>query len=339
MRPLTSPLRVTSLLPVRAGVPVVLAAVLLAACGTGGEYEPTALPTSASSSAAGPTPSGSASPSPSVTCSGDVTASYDPVPSLAAGRQLAGVKKIAQDGTLTVGVSADTRLLGARNPETNVIEGFDIDAARAVAEALFGDPSKVTLRVITAADRIPLLASGEVELVARNMTITCERWQQIAFSGVYYLAGQRVLVAANSPATSIADLPKGARVCAPRGSTSLAKLKDYPALVPVASDTHTGCLVLLQQGQADAITGDDTVLAGLVAQDPYTKVVGPKFTQEPYGLGVAATNREFVRFVNAALDDYRADGGWQASYNRWLAGPLGAATPPRPVYGRSGPTG
>jgi polar amino acid transport system substrate-binding protein len=184
-----------------------------------------------------------------------------------------------------------------------------------------------------------MLAEGEVEMVARNFTINCDRWQQIAFSGVYYLAGQRVLVPLNSPARSIATLPEGARVCAPRASTSLAKLEDYPSLEPVPAATHTACLVLLQQGQADAITGDDTVLAGLVAQDPYTKVVGPKFTDEPYGLGINAEAVDFVRFVNAALDEYRTSGAWQASYDRWLAPSLGAAGPPTPVYGRRGPTG
>jgi len=311
--------------------------VVLAACGTGGAYAPTVIPTGTTASAG--SGSGSSPSAGTARCTGPVTASYDPASSPAAGLALPGVQQITKDGTLTVGVSADTRLLGARNPATNVIEGFDIDVAHAMAKALFGDPSKVTLRVITAADRIPALQDGRVELVARAMTINCARWQQIAFSGVYYLAGQRVLVPSGSTARSIADLPKGSRVCAPSGSTSLAYLSKYPSLVPVGADTHTGCLVMLQQGQVDAITGDDVVLAGLAAQDPYTKVIGPKLTQEPYGLGINKDNRDFVAFANAALDQYEKDGGWQVSYDRWLAGPLGPGKAPTPVYGRRGPTG
>jgi len=311
-----------------------LTAVLVSACGTGA-YAPTVVPTT-TAAGGGSSPAPSASPA---TCTGDVTASYDPASSTAAGRQLPGVQEVMKDGTLTVGVSADTRLLGARNPATNVIEGFDIDTAHAVAKALFGDENKITLKVITAADRIPDLQNGSVEMVARNFTVNCARWQQVAFSAVYYLAGQRVLVPTGSTAKSIADLPKGSRVCAPSGSTSLAKLATYPALKPVAAGTHTECLVMLQQGQVDAITGDDVVLAGLVAQDPYTKVIGPKFTQEPYGLGINSKNRDFVAFANAALAQYEKDGGWQASYNRWLRDPLGPGRPPTPVYGRRGPTG
>ena len=85
----------------------------------------------------------------------------------------------------------------------------------------------------------------------------------------------------------------------------------------------------------DAITGDDTVLAGLAAQDPYAQVVGTAFTAEPYGLGVNAKNVDLVQFVNGVLARAKADGRWAAAYDRWLAGALGPApAPPAPVYGR-----
>jgi polar amino acid transport system substrate-binding protein len=243
--------------------------------------------------------------------------------------------KIRKRGRLVAGVSADTLLLGARNPVTGRIEGFDIDVLRAVAQAIFGDPDKVELRVITAADRIPLLQKGKVDIVARNMTITCDRWKDIAFSTEYYRAGQKVLVPLGSRATDLAAL-KGQKVCAPKGSTSLDKLGQYGGVIPVPADTHTACLVLFQQGTVDAITGDDTVLAGLAAQDPYARVVGRAFTAEPYGLGVSKEHVDLVRFVNGVLEQMRRDGRLTAAYDRWLKPALGpAAAPPTPVYGRS----
>ena len=95
--------------------------------------------------------------------------------------------------------------------------------------------------------------------------------------------------------------------------------------------------MLFQQGAVDAITGDDTVLAGLAAQDPYAAVVqAPAFTAEPYGLGVNQEHVDFVRFVNGVLEQMRADGRWTKSYNTWLADALGKApAPPEPVYGRA----
>ena len=122
----------------------------------------------------------------------------------------------------------------------------------------------------------------------------------------------------------------------PTGTSSLRpKLRTYAGVVAVAA-THTGCLVLLQQGKIDAITGDDTVLAGLAAQDPYAVVTtAAAVTAEPYGLGFKADAVGLVRAVNGLLDAMKSDGRWTQIYTRWLAGPLGPAPkPPASVYGR-----
>jgi polar amino acid transport system substrate-binding protein len=245
------------------------------------------------------------------------------------------MKKIQDRGRLIAGVSADTLLLGARNPLTGQIEGFDIDMLKAVSKAIFNDPNRIEYRVITTAQRIPALTDGSVDIVARALTINCDRWSQIDFSTEYYRAGQKILVAKGSPVTSLADL-KGKRVCAPTGSTALDKLAATPGIIPVGSATHTGCLVLFQQDKVDAITDDDTILAGLAAQDPYASVVkGPAFTVEPYGLGVSRANPEFVQFVNNVLAQMRADGQWTGNYDTWLKAALGPApAPPAAVYGR-----
>ena len=174
-------------------------------------------------------------------------------------------------------------------------------------------------------------------MVARNMTITCDRWKSIAFSAEYYLAGQKILVRKGSDITGLSSLA-GHRVCAPLGTSSMDNLiKEAPKAIPVAADNHTGCLALFQQSQVAAITGDDTVLAGLAAQDPYAVVPKQKaFTAEPYGLGFNEDDVDFVRFVNALLDQMRADREWTRIYNRWLRDALGPAPePPKPVYGRT----
>lgn len=306
---------------------------VLAGC-SGVTYAETQLPTSAA-----PKPTSSTPAAPAPTCS-NATQSYDPLPSLPSRGDItdASMRRIIDKGFITVGVSADTYLFGARNAFTGGIEGFDIDVARAVAKAIFGDSSKVQLRVITADDRKPLLKNREIDMVARNMSMTCDRWNDIGFSAEYYRSGQKVLVSKALPGAkdlTLADL-KGKRVCAPTGTTSLAKLQQVKGPVVVTAGTHTGCLVLLQQGKADAITGDDTVLAGLAAQDPNTVVTSAKaITVEPYGLGVNKADVYLARYLNRVIADLEADGGWKAIYNHWLAAPLGPApAPPTPVYGR-----
>ncbi|GAB2765750.1 glutamate ABC transporter substrate-binding protein [Nocardioides salsibiostraticola] len=310
---------------------VVALLMVLTACG----YDPTVVPTPEPAAAATP-----GEPSTTPEC-GDATATYP------ASAQTNGpaVSRILQRKRLIVGVSADTYLLASRNPIAGKIEGFDIDMVNAVATALFGSkgPSKVTLRVISAADRIPVLQSGEVDLVVRNMTINCSRWEDIAFSNEYYRSGQKVLVRKDLADDGV-DSPEelaGLRVCAPANTTSLDNIRTAsPEAVLVPAANHTGCLVKLQQGEIDAITGDDTVLAGLAAQDPYA-VVPPQqaFTEEPYGIGANSADVDLVRFLNSVLEQERADGGWQQSYQRWL-GPLlnVPGEQPKPNYTRPLPS-
>jgi polar amino acid transport system substrate-binding protein len=325
--------------PFQARRPLPLAVVLLAlvalisGCAVFGTT-PTPLPTPAPSAQ----PTAAASSAAPVTCT-NALASYRPsgaLPSpgdLPAGSTMA---KIRDRGRLIAGVSADTYKLASRNPLNGRIEGFDIDMVKAIAKAIFGDENSYELRVITAAQRIPALEDGSVDVVARAMTINCARWTQIAFSTEYYAAGQKILVRKGSKATKISDL-NGQKVCAPNGTSSMDNLKaKAPKAVAVGADSHTGCLVLFQQGEVAAITGDDTVLAGLAAQDPYAVVPDQQaFTAEPYGIGINKRNVDLARFVNARLEQMRGNGEWTAIYNRWLAGPLGPApAPPKAVYGR-----
>lgn len=238
--------------------------------------------------------------------------------------------EIRARGYLIAGVDPGTYHFGFFDPGNGQFEGFDIDMLHAIAEAIFGDPSKIKFKSITDAERISAVRSGSVDVVAHTMIITCARLRKAAFSTVYFDTGQRVLVPGNSPATSIADLG-GQRVCATKGSISLANVAVAPSRpVPVAAPYWSDCLVLLQQDQVSAISTDAAILIGLRAQDPETKLIGPQFTNDPYGLAMSRKHPDFVRFVNAVLARMRADGRWAASYRRWIGSP--APAPPKARY-------
>jgi polar amino acid transport system substrate-binding protein len=290
-----------------------------------------------------PTESAPSAPAPASTCEnveGQVEPSYSPTSpdSIPTGSTM---DTIRANGALRVGVSADTLLMGARNPLTGQIEGFDIDVLHEISRAIFGDPNRLQFKVITSAQRLDVLtpdANGQtqVDIVARTMTINCARWETIAFSTEYYAAGQKVLVAGDEEATSIDDLDAlgDQKVCAPASTTTLTRLESYSGIEAVPAATHTECLVLFQQGKVDAITGDDTILAGFAAQDPYAKVVGEAINAEPYGLGMPADKVDLVQFVNGVLDRMRSDGTWTSLYTKWLSVLGPAPAPPPAVYGR-----
>jgi polar amino acid transport system substrate-binding protein len=262
--------------------------------------------------------------SPAATCDPTVSLRPSGPPSVTPGSFMA---RIRARGYLIAGVDQSTYHFGFLNPLDGKIEGFDIDMVHAIAKAIFGNPNKVVFKAISDDQRIPDVRSGAVDIVAHTMTINCARLQQVDFSTVYYDAGQRVLVEKNSPAKSIADLG-GKKVCATSGSTSIANIRAAPSHpIPVAVPYWTDCLVKLQQGDVAAVSTDDSILAGLAAQDSWTKIVGPRFTNEPYGLAISQQHADFVRFVNAVLQQMRTDGQWAASYAHWVGTPVPAPPP------------
>ena len=88
----------------------------------------------------------------------------------------------------------------------------------------------------------------------------------------------------------------------------------------------------LLQRQVDAVSTDDSILAGLVSQDPYLQIVGPSMNEEPYGIGVNKQNTGLVRFVNGTLQRIRADGTWNTLYRKWLTVLGPAPAPPAARY-------
>jgi polar amino acid transport system substrate-binding protein len=277
-----------------------------------------------------PLPSGAAvvpSASGAAVESCDATASLRP--SRAGGP---AVEAIRQRGRLIVGVDQSTNLFSFRDPLSGELQGFDVDIAREVARDLLGDPAKVEFRLLTSPERISALQDGTVDIVAKAMTITCARAEQIAFSTVYLDASQRLLVPKDSPVQGPVDLA-GKRVCSQVATTSLATVaRVAPTANLLAVQNWDDCLVALQQGQADAASTDDSILAGMAVQDPNLHIVGPSLEAEPYGIGINKNQDDLVRAVNASLERIRRDGTWLSIYRKWLSvlGPV--QSPPEPKY-------
>lgn len=265
----------------------------------------------------------------------DAEASLRPGPLPTPGNMPPGstMARILDRGKLIVGVDQNQYLFGYRNPFTGDLEGFDVDIARQIAQAIFGDRDRIQFRVVSGGEREKVLQSGDVDIVVRTYSITCDRKSKVAFSTTYFYADQRILVLKGSGIDSIADL-SGKKACAVEGTTSAAKLLALESKPTVlGAPTWTDCLVMLQQGQIDAIGTDGVVLAGLAAQDPNTTILGPSISREPYGVGIKKENEDLVRFVNGVLDRMRTDGTWEALYAP-LARSFGPSPgPPEPRYG------
>jgi polar amino acid transport system substrate-binding protein len=317
----------------RLALAVTLAAAALTACGT--STTPTAIP-KASAVVPKPANAGELTAAPTVASQecGDKLASLRPLNPMPKPGQMpdgSTMAKIAGRGKLIVGVDQNTYNVGFRDPFTGEIQGFDIDMARNIAQAIFGNPNAIQLRAVTSDQRIPALKNGDVDIVVRTMSITCDRLKDVNFSAVYYEAKQQVLVKKNSGVSGIDQLG-GKRVCATNGSTSLSNIAQAASKpVGVKVSDWTDCLVMLQQGQVDAVSTDDVILAGMAAQDRYTEVVGQPLANEPYGMAIPLADTDFVRFVNGVLDQAKSNGTWAASYRKWLDDLIPGPPPAPPV--------
>jgi polar amino acid transport system substrate-binding protein len=310
---------------------LVAAAVVLSGCAQGAAVMPTPGVTLAPPTAAGMEelpPVAARAPADEGDC--DRTASLRPFNNKAEAD--AAVATIRNRGRLIVGLDIGSNLFSFRDPITGEITGFDVDIAGEIARDIFGSPSQVEYRILSSADRIAALQNNQVDVVVKTMTITCERKKQVGFSTVYLNANQRILASRDSSISQPSDL-SGGRVCVARGTTSLDRIQQItPPPIIVGVVTWADCLVALQQRQVDAVSTDDSILAGLVSQDPYLHIVGPSLSDQPYGIGVNLQNTGLVRFVNGTLERIRRDGTWYALYRKWLTVLGPAPAPPVARY-------
>ncbi|CDO86723.1 ABC transporter substrate-binding protein [Mycobacterium triplex] len=244
----------------------------------------------------------------------------------------AAVASIRARGRLIVGLDIGSNLFSFRDPITGEITGFDVDIAGEIARDIFGAPSHVEYRILSSDERITALQHSEVDIVVKTMTITCDRRKQVNFSTVYLDANQRILAPRDSAIAKVGDL-SGKRVCVARGTTSLHRIRQIdPPPVVVSVVNWADCLVAMQQREIDAVSTDDSILAGLVEEDPYLHIVGPNMATQPYGIGINLDNTGLVRFVNGTLERIRRDGTWNTLYRKWLTVLGPAPAPPVPKY-------
>jgi ABC-type amino acid transport substrate-binding protein len=233
--------------------------------------------------------------------------------------------ELQEAGEITIGVKFDVPPFGFKNPQTDEVEGFDVDLGKAIADELGVEPNFIEA---ISDNRIPFLVDGTADLILSTMTITTDRDAEIDFSIPYYIAEGRVLVPEDSDITGVEDL-SGATVCTATGSTYEENLaQNAPDAELRLVDTYSECLELIQTDSVDAVSTDDVILTGMIIQDDSLKLVGDGYTTEPYGAGIAEGDAEFKEFVDGVIGDYLSDGRWAAAYETWIGQYTGESTDP-----------
>ncbi|MDR2113675.1 MAG: glutamate ABC transporter substrate-binding protein [Bifidobacteriaceae bacterium] len=225
-------------------------------------------------------------------------------------------------GKITIGIKYDQPGLGVM--DGNTPKGFDIEVAKYVAaEAGFGEDA-IEWKESISANRETMLETGEVDLIVATYSITDDRKQRVAFAGPYLVAGQDLLVTKDNSDITGPDSLDGKRLCSVQGSTPAARIKEeYSKGVDlVERQTYSECMDALVSGQIDALTTDDSILAGFAAQDAYkdqVKLVGKPFSEEYYGIGLPKEKPKVTcENVNKALTKMFDDGKWSKALSENL---------------------
>jgi general L-amino acid transport system substrate-binding protein len=234
---------------------------------------------------------------------------------LAFGMQAAGaqtLKAVKDRGQLVCGANGSLAGFGIPDPQGNWT-GFDVDFCRAIAAAIFNDPTKVKFVPLTAANRFTALQSGEVDVLARNTTWTMSRDVSLGidFAAVNYYDGQGFMVRKVLKVSSALEL-NDASVCVQQGTTTELNLADYfrtnhMSLKTVTFGTVDEALKAYDSGRCDAYTTDSSGLYGtrVLLADPGANIVLPEIiSKEPLAPTVRQGDdawEDLVRWTHYAM--------------------------------------
>ncbi|GAA2245386.1 glutamate-binding protein [Streptomyces ruber] len=236
---------------------------------------------------------------------------------------------------ITIGIKFDQPGLGLKTPDGSYT-GFDVDVAKYVAKELGYDEADIEWRETPSADRENALERGDVDFIAATYSITDERKEKVDFAGPYLLAHQDLLVRADENVTKGEDL-NGKKLCSVAGSTSAQNVKDdfAPKANLQETGTYSECLDGLASGAVDALTTDDSILAGYAAQEQYKgkfKLAGLELSNENYGIGVKKGETELLDDINAALEKMVSEKAWDKAVEDNF-GPANYENEPAPKIG------
>lgn len=246
------------------------------------------------------------------------------------------MEKLNNAKKMTVGVKMDQPGFGQKDPASGKVAGFDVEIAKIIAVEMGIPESGVTFVESVSANREPFIVDGKVDMVVATYTINDKRKALVSFAGPYYLAGQDIMVKKGNPKAIkvVADL-NGKRVCSVEGSTSEKNVKEKaPQATVTLFKTYSECAEDLRNDKVDAVTTDNVILIGLIdkAKNDF-ELVGDKFTDEPYGIGVKKDDTDFRMFINDTLDKIYKDGRWEKAFKN-TAGKFVTNTPKPPAVNR-----
>ncbi|WP_433475658.1 transporter substrate-binding domain-containing protein [Spirillospora sp. CA-142024] len=234
----------------------------------------------------------------------------------ASGCASGGGTSLLGEETLVAGVRPDLPGIGFRRPD-GTFEGLDVDVSRYLAARM---GKKVRFAPALARDRERLLRDGDVDMVL-TFWLEPEWTQRLAFAGPYLLSYQDILIRDDERhVRGVRDL-KGRRICAVTGSGAAEAVtveRQVPA-VPVGARSYDECMTMLGDGRIDAITTNDTILAGLKArQGAGFRLLNSRFGERRTGIAIRKGDPDGCEALNKAITQMYQDGTMATLMRKWF---------------------
>ncbi len=229
--------------------------------------------------------------------------------------------KIINRDILIAGVKTDSKPFGYISNITGEPEGFDVDIAKIIAQDILGSERKIKFVSVDPNTKIEALTSGEVDIVVATMSVTPQRELFVDFSVPYYFAGQTALVPEDSSIYTFADL-KDKTTIVVLGTTAEKNIRRIiPTAKIIGYQSYKEAFEAFLNGDGDAISSDNTILAGFLIDHPGYRLLKNKITKEPYAVAFAKPQFEgddkLKNSINVVINRLHKDGTLNKLKQKW----------------------
>jgi glutamate/aspartate transport system substrate-binding protein len=256
----------------------------------------------------------------------------------AAAQELTGtLKKIRDQGAITIG-HRDASIPFSYYDDKQQPVGYSLDLCARIIDSIRSELKLGKLEVkyqpVTAANRIPLIANGTVDLECGSTTNNLDRQKQVAFTTTIFVTANRYVAKKSSAIKTLNDL-KGKAVVSTAGTTNIKQINEMNGqrslgMNIVSANGHSESFLMVETGRAVAFFMDDILLYSLVAtsRSPADYAISDEaYSVEPYGLMVRREDPAFKKVVDNAIIGLYKSGEINKIYEKWFLRPI----PPKNV--------
>lgn len=214
---------------------------------------------------------------------------------------LTGIEAIKERGVLRVAVFSDKPPFGFID-KMGKNQGYDVYFAKRLAKELFGDENKIEFVLVEAAGRVEILASGRVDIVLANFTVTKERAEKVDFTKPYFKTALGLVSSSSALITDISQL-KDNKLIVNKGTTAeIYFTQNHPEITLLKYDQNTEAFQALRDGRGAALAHDNALLFAWARQnDGFETGIPSLGKSDAVAAAVQKGNIEVMNWVNEVL--------------------------------------